>query len=363
MIPCRRFLALVLSVMISATAWAHDAGLSSAYLVQTPSSLNVSLVFSWTDLAVLVANSDSMARPEGGALTGLGPELVAASDGLVKLSVDGASRNLGLPTITTGAPATDEVVLTFAPQPIGQGTVRLDFPVLAKMPFGHRMAVMLNDEGDVVGLLDDRNATWERAFDASEQNVTSAVPASKTKTQWAAFVLLGIEHILTGFDHLCFLLALLLVAARLRDVLAVVTTFTLAHSITLAAAATGLVSLSPRIVEPLIAASIVYIGLENLILRRTPRYRVALVFGFGLVHGLGFASALGERLPGVTGWAIVPPLVSFNVGVELGQLAVAGLLVPLIYLARTRPNFSLRWQPAMSLAIATAGAIWFCQRV
>jgi hydrogenase/urease accessory protein HupE len=323
----------------------------------------VSLVFSWTDLAVLVANSDSMARPEGEALTRLGPELVAASDGLAKLTVDGVSRNLDIPTIATGAPATDEVVLTFAPQPIGQGAIRLDFPVLAKMPFGHRMAVTLNDEGNVVGLLDDRNSTWERTLDAPGTDSTQVTPAARPKTQWAAFILLGIEHILTGFDHLCFLLALLLVAARLKDVFAVVTTFTLAHSITLAAAATGLVSLSPRIVEPLIAASIVYIGVENLILRRTPRYRLALVFGFGLVHGLGFASALGERLPGVTGWAIVPPLLSFNLGVELGQLAVAGLLVPLIYLARRRPSFSVRWQPAASLAIAMAGAVWFYQRV
>lgn len=362
MIPGRRLLLFIFAVMLGVSARAHDAGLSSAHLMETPSGLRVSLVFSWMDLAVLVANSDAMARPEGDALARLGPEIVAASDGLAKLSVDGVAQNLGLPTIATGAPATDEVVLTFSAQPVGQGNIGLEFPVLKKMPFGHRMAVTLNDEGNVVGLLDDRNVTWERTLDASGSGAPEKVKVSP-KVQWAAFILLGIEHILTGFDHLCFLLALLLVAARLRDVLAVVTTFTVAHSITLAAAATGLVSLSPRIVEPLIAASIVYIGVENLVLRRTPRYRIAIVFGFGLVHGLGFATALGERLPGVVGWAMVPPLVGFNLGVELGQLAVAGLLVPLIYLARRRPSFAVRWQPAMSLAIATAGVVWFCQRV
>jgi len=162
---------------------------------------------------------------------------------------------------------------------------------------------------------------------------------------------------------LCFLLALLLVAAGLRDVFRVVTTFTVAHSMTLAAAATGIVSLSPRIVEPLIAVSIVYVGMENLFLRRAPRHRLALVFGFGLVHGLGFASALAERLPGVKGFAMVLPLLGFNGGVELGQLAVAACMIPLIRLGRSRPVFAPRLQPAFSLAIAAAGVIWFCQRV
>ncbi|MEO6569067.1 MAG: HupE/UreJ family protein, partial [Opitutaceae bacterium] len=143
----------------------------------------------------------------------------------------------------------------------------------------------------------------------------------------------------------------------------VVTAFTVAHSLTLAAAATGLVSLSPKIVEPLIAASIVYIGVENLFMRRPPRHRVAVVFGFGLVHGLGFATALAERLPDVTGLAIVPPLVGFNFGVELGQLAVAALLIPLLSFVRARSALAIRFQPVCSLAIAFAGIIWFCQRV
>ena len=185
----------------------------------------------------------------------------------------------------------------------------------------------------------------------------------EVETSWPSFVLLGVEHILIGFDHLCFLLALLIVATRLRDVVALVTTFTVAHSLTLAAAALNLVSLSPRLVEPLIALSIVYIGIENLVLRRPPRYRLAVVFGFGLIHGLGFASVLGDRLPGVTGYAVVPPLLGFNLGVELGQLAVAACLVPLIKLARARPKFATRFQPAMSLAIAAAAMVWLIQRV
>jgi hydrogenase/urease accessory protein HupE len=174
---------------------------------------------------------------------------------------------------------------------------------------------------------------------------------------------LGVEHILIGFDHLCFLLALLLVAVRTREVVALVTTFTIAHSLTLAAAALGLISLSPRLVEPLIAASIIYVAVENLVLRRQPPYRLAVVFGFGLVHGLGFAGILAERLPGVTGAAVIPPLLAFNAGVELGQLAVAACLVPLIRMARAQPRIAPKLQPTLSLLIAMAGVVWFFQRV
>jgi hydrogenase/urease accessory protein HupE len=242
----------------------------------------------------------------------------------------------------------------------------MEFPVLAGMPFGHRMMLALDNAPEPVGLLDARHQTWEvpsRIDTGSSSSPSATTLTMPVRVSWFSFVLLGIEHILTGFDHLCFLLALLLVAPRLRDVLTVVTTFTIAHSLTLAAAAFGAVSLSSSIVEPLIAASIVYIGLENLFLHRQPRYRLAVVFGFGLIHGLGFASGLAERLPGVTGLAVVPPLLGFNAGVELGQLAVAACLVPLIQWAKTRPSFSIRMQPVCSFAIATAGFVWLLQRV
>jgi hydrogenase/urease accessory protein HupE len=231
------------------------------------------------------------------------------------------------------------------------------------MPFGHRMMLTLDNAPEPVGLLDARHQTWEMPALAGNTSRHASIAAAPVRVAWFSFVRLGVEHILTGFDHLCFLLALLLVATRLRDVLTVVTTFTVAHSLTLAAAALGFVSLSSSIVERLIATSIVYIGLENIFLRRQPRYRLAVVFGFGMIHGLGFASGLAERLPGVTGLAVVPPLLGFNAGVELGQLAVAACLVPLIRLARTRPDFSPRMQPACSLAIAVAGFVWLMQRV
>jgi hydrogenase/urease accessory protein HupE len=362
---CRRFFAWGLAVALGVSAWAHDAGLSSAQISNTPAGVEVKLTISWSELGLLIPDTDLMQRPEGGALTGLGPDFAKGGDGLVRVTIDGNVQPMVVPTVATGAPATDEVVLDFTWKHPAKHQLRLDFPILPKMPFGHRLAVTWEDPGNVVALLDERHAFWDGTISPVETGVVEppAIRTANSRPGWPAFLLLGIEHILSGFDHLCFLLALLLMTLRLRDVLAVVTTFTVAHSLTLAAAATGVVSLSPRIVEPLIAASIVYIAVENLMLRRPPKYRLAVVFGFGLVHGLGFASALSERLPGATGLAVIPPLLGFNAGVELGQLAVAACLVPLIRLARTRPTFVPRWQPAASLAIAVAGAVWFWQRV
>lgn len=162
-----------------------------------------------------------------------------------------------------------------------------------------------------------------------------------------SYLRLGVEHIFTGYDHLCFLLGLLLAAAargdaretgraRLLRLLAIVTAFTVAHSLTLIAAALDLLRLPARLVEPAIALSILYVGLENL-LRRAPRWRWALAFGFGLVHGFGFAHILREV--GLPQRGLLLSLFAFNGGVELGQLAVAGLLFPwLLLLGRDRPG-------------------------
>ena len=154
------------------------------------------------------------------------------------------------------------------------------------------------------------------------------------------YLILGIEHIFTGYDHIAFVFGLLIVAgahglrAGARRILGVVTAFTLAHSVTLIASALGLVSLSSRLVEPAIALSIAYVGVENL-LRPEPRHRFALTFCFGLVHGFGFASVLKEI--GLPEKGLLLSLVSFNVGVEIGQLAVVAAVLPVLALI-ARPS-------------------------
>ncbi|MEZ5417512.1 MAG: HupE/UreJ family protein [Vicinamibacterales bacterium] len=187
-----------------------------------------------------------------------------------------------------------------------------------------------------------------------------------TRPPWGArlreYVGLGFTHILPGgLDHMLFVIGLFLLAARLRPVLAQVTTFTIAHSMTLGLALYGVVSLPGSVVEPLIALSIVYVAVENLRVRRLTPWRIALVFLFGLLHGLGFAGVLtGLQLPRAD---VALGLFGFNLGVELGQLTVIAGVALLLGWWRDRPWYRSRIVVPASLAIAVVGAWWTVARV
>jgi hypothetical protein len=187
-----------------------------------------------------------------------------------------------------------------------------------------------------------------------------------TEGAWSVFVryvVAGFEHIIPlGIDHILFVLGLFFFSLKLRPLLFQVTAFTVAHTITLALASLEIISLPASIVEPLIAASIVYVGVENVLGWGNVRARTALVFAFGLLHGLGFASVLGDF--GIAserfGWA----LVGFNIGVEVGQLAVIAGAFLAVGLWFGKRDFYRPWiaVPA-SLAIALVGAWWTIERV
>jgi hydrogenase/urease accessory protein HupE len=190
------------------------------------------------------------------------------------------------------------------------------------------------------------------------------------------FFALGVRHILTGYDHLLFLFALLLACRGWRAVLGVVTCFTVAHSITLALAGLDLVRVPARIVEPLIAATIVAVGVENLYLSLSNgragaadgapalhRSRYVLTFVFGLLHGFGFAMALRELGLGARSAPILRPLLGFNLGVEVGQVAVAAIALPILWQLRRVPLFARHGGRALSAAIAGVGLIWLLQRI
>jgi hydrogenase/urease accessory protein HupE len=169
----------------------------------------------------------------------------------------------------------------------------------------------------------------------------------------------GFEHILLGPDHLLFLLTVLVAGAGWRYWLTVVTSFTVAHSLTLAATALGYLAAPSSIIEPLIAASIVVLGIDNLRKREgLPRYRGVLVFGCGLLHGMGIAGALVEM--GLADGNRAVSLLAFNAGVEAGQLAVVGAGLTVMALAgkARRPVLA----KAGSLAAAAIGAFWLVQR-
>lgn len=177
------------------------------------------------------------------------------------------------------------------------------------------------------------------------------------------YTALGFTHILPrGLDHILFVLGLFLLANRFKPLLWQVTAFTVAHSITLGLTIYGVFSLSSAIVEPLIAASIVYVAVENMLTSRLHLWRVFIVFGFGLLHGMGFAGVLQEV--GLPRAQFLAGLISFNLGVELGQLAV--ILLAFVAVGawfRDRPWYRQRIVLPVSALIALVGLYWTVERI
>ena len=177
-----------------------------------------------------------------------------------------------------------------------------------------------------------------------------------------SYLRLGFVHIVPeGLDHILFVLGLFLLSARLRPLVWQVTAFTVAHAVTLTIAALGLVALSPRLVEPLIALSIVYVAVENVLTDRMTRWRPPVVFGFGLLHGLGFAGVLGEL--GLPARERLLALVSFNAGIELGQLAVIAAAALVFGWFRAAPWYRTRLVVPVSAGMALTGLVWAVERV
>jgi len=189
------------------------------------------------------------------------------------------------------------------------------------------------------------------------------VPVRTTADVFRDYTVLGYTHILPkGLDHILFVLGIFLLSVHWRPLLYQVTAFTIAHSITLGLSLYGLISLPASVVEPLIALSIVYVAVENIVVGKLKPWRVWLVFGFGLLHGLGFAGVLKEL--GLPAGEFLPALIAFNVGVELGQLTVIGaaLLTVGFWFSR-RPWYRTRVVIPASALIAAVGAYWTIARV
>ncbi len=188
--------------------------------------------------------------------------------------------------------------------------------------------------------------------------------AAKTPVEaFLEYIPVGFTHILPkGLDHILFVLGLFFLSPRVRPLLLQVSVFTVAHTITLALGALGVVSVSSAIVEPLIALSIVFVAVENIFARKLHSWRTFVIFGFGLLHGLGFATVLGEF--GLPASQFLPALIGFNAGVELGQLAVvaAAYLGVRLWFGR-HPKYRGRVAIPASVTIAMIGGYWFVERV
>lgn len=208
-------------------------------------------------------------------------------------------------------------------------------------------------------------APYDGYLDAGSMSGPIQLAGGDQASGWETFfryIPVGFEHIVPlGLDHILFVLGLYFLAARMRPLLWQISAFTLAHTITLALAALGYVNVSGNIVEPLIAASIVFVAVENMMTDHLNRWRPLVVFGFGLLHGLGFASVLGEF--GLPEGAFIPALIGFNIGVEVGQLAViavAFLAVGLWF--RNKSWYRRVISTPGSAAIALIASWWFIER-
>ena len=337
----------------------HDPGLSTLKLQRNGQQLHATLIFAAKDIDAVISvdqNSDGTFSAEESAAA---QEILKKLAGnLLEVSLD---NNL-LPALETKCVQDTNnnfrFEMTFTPSP---GTfLKAVSKWVEVLPPGHRQFVSFQ-EGNGPAITED-------LLDAANNIFTTDLSPSRTQTappkqhSFSEFFGLGVRHILTGYDHLLFLFALLIVCDSFASIAKIVTCFTLAHSLTLALATLNIVQIPGRIIEPMIAVSIVYVGLENIFRHGHPKGRWMLTFAFGLVHGFGFASVLREMEIAKAG-SVVVPLVSFNLGVEAGQIAVAAIILPVIWRLKKEPAFAPRWVPACSALVAAAGAFWFIQRV
>ena len=352
--------AFLVSTLLGASLEAHAPGLSSAELQVGSGPILVTMTFAVLDIATV----RSLDHDLDGTITlqefeESRPRLERLFEGACELWLNGRMLSAREASIElreeTGAVVWKAVFQANASE---QGTMEVRFAVLSKLPRGHRQFVYVKGP--------QGKALLERILDARNDRLDldlalAAQRSSERPSSAFQFLALGVEHIFTGYDHLAFLFALLIMGGSLRTAVKIITSFTAAHSLTLAVATLGLVQISPRVVEPLIALSILYVGLENLV-RKNLNRRWVLTFAFGLIHGFGFATVLREMGIGASGGGIVTPLLSFNLGVEVGQVTIAAVALPLILRLRSVPAFASRFAPAFSLIVSCLGGYWLLAR-
>ncbi len=347
-------LACVVVLLLPKIARAHTIGLSNGEYRIEGDDVVVTLAFARGEVSALVADLD---RDRDGVVTE--DELTSAKGAIEE-------RVLPLVRITTAGEACtpklesqkltelDGLTLTarYACKPGVPKPVTLK--LFSALPKGHRHLFRELVEGEP-----PRDDILFGGHESASLVGKAARAEAPPPSSFVAFFRLGIEHILTGYDHLVFLLGLVLVRGKARDYVTVITAFTLAHSITLGMAVLGVVNPPSRFVEPAIALSIAYVGIENFLVKDASR-RWRITFPFGLLHGFGFAGALREldlpraRVPGA--------LVAFNVGVEAGQLAVLVVALPLVLFV-TKKHTRVPVTRALSAAVTVAGVVWFVARV
>ncbi len=369
----RAWLALGIALLLHASAWAHKP--SDSYLTLRAAEGTADVTVRW-DIAlrdldyVLQLDRDGNAeltwgevRQRGADITRYAVERLALSSGDKPCSLETAAP-LMLDKHSDGTYAV--LTLTARCASITQA-LKVKYSLLFDVDPSHR--------GLVQWIAPQSASAQALIFGTESAEQRLALQAPSAWNTLRQYVMDGVWHIWIGFDHILFLLALLLPAVLVRrqsqwqpvtglrvasvEVLKVVTAFTLAHSITLSLAALQIITLPSRLVESIIAASVVLAALNNL--RGTvERRRWVLAFVFGLIHGFGFASVLADL--GLPQNALVLALVGFNVGVELGQLAIVAVFLPIAFALRRTKFYRVGVLTGGSILVALLASWWFLQR-
>lgn len=361
-----RALAAVSLVGVLLVAWrasAHAIGISRGEYAAREGGLFAKLVFARAEVAALVPSLDGnhdghvTAQEVQAARSDLGRDLLARF--VVTTHGEACAPTL----LDAGLVEEDGLsVSVFFACAIQSEPMVLDVRTFDVLAPGHRHVARITEPSVREVMLSNEEPTITVEPLAKQEAAVTTPSTKATPEAHGSFLFfrMGIEHILTGWDHLVFLLGLVLLRAPLRSLVAVVTAFTIGHSLTLALAVSGLVVPSDRLVEPAVALSIVYVGVDNFLTKDGDR-RWRLTLPFGLVHGFGFAGALRAlELPRAE---LASALVSFNLGVEVGQLAILVVLVPALVRLRAKAWFEPRVPRVVSAAIVVAGLVWFVARV
>ncbi len=343
---------LLFLFLFTQISFAHDPGLSSAEVVLNDKGVDIAITFAVQDtesFAPMDKDGDAQvsveereaSKPEVASLISKELEVTLNNQNIKPLSID---------NVIFDAQNNAHLLFHYIP---AATNLKLQLLFLNKLPDGHKQVVTIKDPTG-------KNLS-EKMLTQQENSIEFNLVAGESSSMFKDFFVLGVEHILTGYDHLLFLFALLIVTHRFWTAFGIITFFTIAHSITLAIAGTDTFTIPSTIVEPLIAASIVYVGVENLIVKK-PKGRKYLTFAFGLIHGFGFAAVLQEMNITSIESGILVPLFSFNLGVETGQLIVTSISLPIIWWLHTKPLIEKYFVPACSTIVCLAGGYWLIER-
>ena len=345
-------------ILQSSMVFAHAPGLSAMELALKVDALAVKVTFALQDIeAFTPMDADLDAEVTDAEREAAKPSIAKLIAEQLRITVDGQE----LTPIQSGQVAYDDnnnAHVEFQYHPLPHQVLLVQSKFLALLPDSHQQFVTIKDSAGKTLI----EKMLHKNDDQISLSLTETDHSDAELTGFNEFYSLGIEHILTGYDHLLFLFALLAVTHSFWPAIKIITFFTIAHSITLACAVLNIIELPSSVVEPIIALTIIYVSLENVFRGEHPKGRQWLTFGFGLMHGFGFASVLREMDIASSDTGILIPLLSFNLGIESGQIAVAILVLPIIWQINNKLASAEKLLKGVSFLISLMGVYWLLER-